>query len=220
MQDNHAQWHVERTTTKKVNSVTREENEELTAKLDELVSAVKGKETQVKAISENNVEEVDFIARNDYNPAWKKNYSQGYQKPYPNFVGAPNNFSGTSNGSLQESLKSFMHSQTEQNNILVNIMENHDNMLGKLLNQYVSLRNDVQALQERTRIVEAQLGKITESQTLILAKFAGKAEPNLIEDLKMIKVQREEPKELDYSNAPSPTYTVEDLVKRISLKTT
>ena len=36
----------------------------------------------------------------------------------------------------------------------------------------------------------------------------------------MIKVQREEPEELDYSNAPSPTYTVEDLVKRITLKTT
>ena len=66
----------------------------------------------------------------------------------------------------------------------------------------------------------AQLGKITESQTLILAKFAGKAEPNPVEDLKMIKVQREEPEELDYSNAPSPTYTVEDMVKIIALKTT
>ena len=55
-------------------------------------------------------------------------------------------------------------------------------MLGKLSNQSVSLRNDVHALQERTKIVEAQLGKITESQTLILAKFAGKAEPNPVED--------------------------------------
>ena len=36
MQDNHAQWHVERSTTKKVNSVTPEENVELIAKLDEL----------------------------------------------------------------------------------------------------------------------------------------------------------------------------------------
>ena len=96
-----------------------------------------------------------------------------------------------------------MDSQTEQNKILVKITENHDNMLGKLSNQSVSLRNDVQALQERTKTVDAQLGKITESQTLILAKFAGKAEPNPVEDLKMIKVQREEPEELDYSNAPS-----------------
>ena len=191
---------------------------ELTAKLDELILAVKGKETQVKAIPESNIEEVDFIARNDYNPAWKKNYSQNYQKPYSNPAGNSNNFSGISNGSLQETLKSFMDSQTEQNNILVKITENHDNMLGKLSNQSVSLRNDVQALQERTTTVEAQLGKITESQTLILAKFTGKAEPNRVEDLKMIKVQREEPEELDYSNAPSPTYTVEDLVKRITLK--
>ena len=61
-------------------------------------------------------------------------------------------------------------------------------MLGKLSNQSVSLRNDVQAFQERTKTVEAQLGKIIESQTLILAKFAGKAEPNPVEDLKMIKV--------------------------------
>ena len=97
-------------------------------------------------------------------------------------------------------------------------MENHDNMLGKLSNQSVSLRNDVQALQERTKTGEAQLGKITESQTLILAKFAGKAEPNRVEDLKMIKIKREKPEELDYSNVPSPTYTFEDLVKRITLQ--
>ena len=62
---------------------------------------------------------------------------------------------GSSNGSVQETLKSFMDSQNEQNNILVKIMENHDAMLGKLSNQAVSLRNDLQALQERTRIVEA-----------------------------------------------------------------
>ena len=42
MQDNHAQWHVERSNTKKVNSVTPEENVELTAKLDELILAIKG----------------------------------------------------------------------------------------------------------------------------------------------------------------------------------
>ena len=82
----------------------------------------------------------------------------------------------------------------------------------------MSLRNDVQALQERTKTVEVHLGKITRIQTLILAKFVGKAEPNPVEDLKMIKVQREEHEELDYSYTPSPTYTVEDLVKRITLK--
>ena len=104
-----------------------------------------------------------------------------------------------------------MDSQIDQNNILVKITENHDAMLGKMSNQSVSLRNDVQALQERTETAEARLGKITESQTLILAKFIGKAEPNPVEDLKKIKVQREEPDELDYSNAPSPTYTVEEI---------
>src|SRR3954465_3858079 len=75
MQDNHAQWHVERSNTKKVNSITPQENEELNAKLDELILAVKGKETQVRATIESNIEEIDFIARNDYNPAWKKNYN-------------------------------------------------------------------------------------------------------------------------------------------------
>ena len=53
---------------------------------------------------------------------------------------------GTSNGSLQETLKSFIDSQNEQNNILVKITNNHDAMLGKLSNQVVSLRNDLQAL--------------------------------------------------------------------------
>src|SRR3954466_716935 len=52
MQDNHAQWHVERLNTKKVNSVTPQENEELNAKLDELILAFKGKETQVRATPE------------------------------------------------------------------------------------------------------------------------------------------------------------------------
>jgi len=68
--------------------------------------------------------------------------------------------------------------------------------------------------------VEAQLGKIAKSQTLILARFAGNPEPNPVEELKMMRVQKdEEPKELDYSNAPSPDYTVvEDLVKMITLK--
>ena len=71
----------------------------------------------------------------------------------------------------------------------------------KLSNQVVSLRNDMQALQDRTKTVEAQLGKIAESQTLILAKFAGKPEPNPVADLKMMRVKDDENiEELDYSN--------------------
>jgi hypothetical protein len=34
----------------------------------------------------------------------------------------------------------------------------------------------------------------------------------------MMRIEKEEPKELDYSNAPTPEYTVEDLVKMITLK--
>ena len=43
MQDNHSQWHVERSTSIKVNSVTEEKNEVLTAKVDELICMIKGK---------------------------------------------------------------------------------------------------------------------------------------------------------------------------------
>ena len=35
--------------------------------------------------------------------------------------------------------------------------------------------------------LEVQLGKIAESQTLILAKFVGKPEPNPAADLKMMR---------------------------------
>ena len=67
--------------------------------------------------------------------------------------------------------------------------------------------------------MEAQLGKIAESQTLILAIFVGKTKTNPVEDLKMMRVENdEELEELDYSNAPSPEYTVEDLVRMITLK--
>ena len=120
---------------------------------------------------------------------------------------------------IENSFKAFMQAQTEQNNTLIKICGNHDEIIGKLSNQAVSLRNDMQDLQDRTKTVEAQLGKIADSQTLILAKFAGKPEPNPVEDLKMMRVENdEEIEELDYSNAPSPDYTVEDLVKLITLK--
>jgi hypothetical protein len=62
-------------------------------------------------------------------------------------------------------------------------------MLGNLSNQTVAIKNDVQALQERTKIVEAQLCKIAESQTIILARFAGKPEPNTVEDPKMMIIK-------------------------------
>jgi hypothetical protein len=93
-------------------------------------------------------------------------------------------------------------------------------MLGNLSNQTVALENDVQPLQERTKSVEVQLGKIAESQTVILARFAGKPEPNPVEDLKMMRVAQEYgvPEELDYNNALSPDYNMEYLVKMITVK--
>lgn len=113
-----------------------------------------------------------------------------------------------------------MHAQTEQNSTLTKLTENHSTMLGNLSNQTVSLKNDVQVLQERTKTVEAQLGKIVESQTIILARFTGKPEPNPVEDLKMMRIDREgeAPEGLDYSNAPTPEYSVEDLIKMITVK--
>jgi len=150
MQNNHAQWHVERSSSKKVNSINEEKNEELTAKIYELLNIIKGKETQVNAISKTNVEEVDFIARNPYNPAWKsQNYGSNFQKPYPNPAGAPNNNNnnvGANHGNLpmiENSFKAFMQAQTEQNNTLIKISENHDNIIGKLSNQAISIRNDM-----------------------------------------------------------------------------
>ena len=59
----------------------------------------------------------------------------------------------SNNDSLQETLKTFIDSQNEQNNILFKITENHDALLGILSNQTDSLRNDLQALQEIIRIV-------------------------------------------------------------------
>ena len=92
LQDNNAQWHIERTNTKKVNAVTESNNEERIAKVDELLSALKHKnEVHVNAITNAQIEEIYFIACNTYNPAWKNsNYGQNYQKPY-NPAGTSNN---------------------------------------------------------------------------------------------------------------------------------
>jgi hypothetical protein len=69
IQSNHAQWYAERSSSRKVNSI-KGNNEELTSKVDEFLNILKGKEnTQFNAITNSNVEEVDFIARNPYNPA-------------------------------------------------------------------------------------------------------------------------------------------------------
>lgn len=60
---------------------------------------------------------------------------------------------------IENSFKSFMQAQTEQNNTLIKICGNHDKIIGKLSNQATSMRSDMQDLQERTKTVEAQLEK-------------------------------------------------------------
>jgi hypothetical protein len=64
------------------------------------------------------------------------------------------------------------------------------------------------------------LGKISQSQTPILIKFAGQLNPNPIVDLKIMRSSSDGNnfEELDYGNAPSSDYTVEDLVKMVTLK--
>ena len=47
--------------------------------------------------------------------------------------------------------------------------ENHEAAIGQLSKQAVVMKTDIHELQERTKTVEAQLGKIAESQTLIIA---------------------------------------------------
>jgi hypothetical protein len=66
--------------------------------------------------------------------------------------------------------------------------------------------------------MEAQVAKIVESQTLILAKFAGKPKPNPVEDVKMMRSSKENAEELDKSHVPEYTYTVADFVKMIEMK--
>uniref|UniRef100_A0ACD5UN64 Uncharacterized protein n=1 Tax=Avena sativa TaxID=4498 RepID=A0ACD5UN64_AVESA len=122
--------------------------------------------------------------------------------------------------SFEQTFRIFIQAQIEQNNMLNKITENHKSSIGKLSNQTIAIRNDVQDLQERTKTVDARLGKVVESQALILAKFAGKPEPNPVEDLKMMRVvtNEEKPEELDYSNASTPEYNMEDLLKMITVK--
>ena len=53
-------------------NATGENNAELTAKLDELISVMKGKEeVNVNDIIDEEVKNFNSIARNGYNPNWK-----------------------------------------------------------------------------------------------------------------------------------------------------
>ena len=177
-----------------------ESNPELAAKLEELISVIKGKEeVNVNAITNEETSDVNFIARNSYNPNWKNN-DYAPRLPYPSNGGASNNFNGA-NGSnrntLEETLKSFIASQTEQNENFKNILKNHDNLPGQLPGKVVGLTNDVQILEARSKNMEAQVAKIAESQTLILAKFARKPEPNPIEEVKMVRSNEEKSEVID-----------------------
>ena len=156
---------------------------------------IKGREVPINAIIEANINDVNFIARNNYNYGWKnQNFGSNYKKsPYHNILGEPNNYnSGASNGNhktLEETLKSFITAQTEQNNT------------------FTKLSN-----------MEAQVAKIAESQTLILAKFAGKPEPNPIKNVKMMRSDEDMSEGLDNSHAPNHNYSVEDFIKMMNLK--
>jgi hypothetical protein len=97
MQNNHSHWHVERS-SKKVDSITETKDEELITKVNEPLGIVKGKETHVNAITNANIEDVDFITHNPYMPAWKsQNYGSNFQKNYSNPVGNPNPNSNSNN---------------------------------------------------------------------------------------------------------------------------
>ena len=158
MQDNHAQWHIERTNNKKVDAISETNNKELTSKVDELIVVLKGKnEAQVNAISNAQIEKIDFIARNTFNPRWKgPNFGPNSLKPYdharaPNnnyYNGAPvnSNYNEANSGnrqSLEDTLKSFVNSQTRQNSACHKMVENHDNILGQLTQKVSTMKNDL-----------------------------------------------------------------------------
>ena len=75
---------------------------------------IKGKkEVNINAITNEETSDVNFIARNNYNPNWKNN---GYAPriPYPNNNGAPDNFNRaniSNRNTLEDTLKSFITSQ-------------------------------------------------------------------------------------------------------------
>ena len=71
-------------------------------------------------------------------------------------------------------------------------------MTGKI----VGLTNDVQILEGRSKNMEAQVAKIAESQTLILAKLAHKPEPSPIEEVKMVRTNEEKVEVFDTSHVP------------------
>lgn len=102
---------------------------------------------------------------------------------------------------------------------LSNLLKAHDAGLGQMANKIVGLTMDMWALQDWTRNVKAQVAKIVESQTLILAKFVGKWKPSPVENVKIMRSSDENMSDkLDYSNAPTHGYTVEDFVMMMNLR--
>ena len=97
-------------------------------------------------------------------------------------------------------------------------MKNHDNLLGQLTGKVVGLTNDVQILEAKSKNMEAQVAKKAESQTLIFAKFAGKLEPSPVEEVKMIRSNKEKAEVPDTNHALEYNYIIVHFVKMISMK--
>ena len=65
------------------------------------------KECEEWGLTEEETNDVNFIACNSYNPNWKNN-GHAPRLPYPNNSGAPNNFNGMNNANrntLEETLE-------------------------------------------------------------------------------------------------------------------
>lgn len=149
-------------------------------------------EVHINAITDVYVNDVNYIARNDYTPNWKnKNCAPNFPRPpYPSNQGSQKIYNGTSNINrlpLEETLTTFTTAQTEQNKIFTDILKSHTIFLGQMIEYIFGLQTDVQALQERTRNMEVHIAKKIECQIVILAKLAGKSEPNPVESLKMMR---------------------------------
>ncbi|KAK1668104.1 hypothetical protein QYE76_056263 [Lolium multiflorum] len=68
-------------------------------------------------------------------------------------------------------------------------------------------------------ITEGNNEELTSKVDDLIHMLKGKPEPNPVEDLKMMRIERngEALEELDYSNSPTPEYSVEDLIKMVTI---
>src|ERR1044072_7802042 len=183
--------HTERSPTgKKVNSV--EEISSLNEKVDFIMSLltkqapIDPQDVPLNSLVAQEQVDMNFLSRNNFNNnAYRSNFGSNNPRPFPsNNYGNDNSNSYSQNYrekdlpsyeklvEIENSTKSYMHTQFEQNKAFYE----HSSILQNISKQLESLNSDISSLQTRLTAIETYLSNMSHTQSTLINQMSAKPE--------------------------------------------